>query len=58
MNTGRVHVSAAELKERWFSDDAAGMSHDHRAGEVVVCMNDGTEYACTFAEKAALAERE
>lgn len=49
----RIRISAAELKAKWFSDDAAGMTHDHQANEVVVRMVDGTEYACTFEEHAA-----
>ena len=49
----RIRVTAAELKTRWFNDDAAGMIHDHSTGEVVVRMADGTEYACTFEEHAA-----
>lgn len=51
----RIRVSAVSLKAKWFSDDAIGMIHDHEFGEVVVRMSDGTEYACTFAEHAALA---
>lgn len=50
---GRIRVSAERLKELWFSDGAAGMIHDHQTEEVVVTMHDGTEFACTFAEKAA-----
>lgn len=48
----RKRVPAAELKRLWFSDEATGMVHDHRTREVVVRMQDGTEYACTFAEHA------
>jgi hypothetical protein len=49
----RIHVTAAELKRLWFSDDATGMTHDHQTGHVVVQMRDGTEYACTFEEHSA-----
>jgi hypothetical protein len=50
----RQRVSAARVKELWFSDDATGMIHDHTTGEVVIQMEDGSEFACTFAEQAAL----
>ncbi|HET7690012.1 MAG TPA: hypothetical protein VFK41_06525 [Nocardioidaceae bacterium] len=53
-DAGRVRVSAARLRELWFSDGATGMIHDHSTQEVVVTMADGVEYACTFEEKAAL----
>lgn len=50
----RVRISASEVKAKWFSDDATGMIHDHSTGEVVVTMSDGSEFACTFEEHAAL----
>lgn len=43
-------VTEAELKAKWFSDEAHGMIHDHQTGEKVVVMSDGTEYATPFAE--------
>jgi hypothetical protein len=49
----RTHVTAAELKRHWFSDDAAGMTHDYQTGHIVVEMRDGTEYACTLEEHSA-----
>lgn len=49
----RVRVTAEELKAKWMSAESTGMIHDHQTGEVVVCMTDGTEFACTFAEHAA-----
>jgi hypothetical protein len=52
-NADRIRLTAAELKAKWFSPDASGMIHDHQTGEVVVQMQDGAEYACTFEEHAA-----
>jgi hypothetical protein len=49
----RTHVTAAELKQLWFSDDATGMIDDYQTGHIVVQMRDGTEYACTFEEHSA-----
>ena len=49
----RQHITATQLKTKWYSDDATGMTHDHQTGEVVVTMSDGSEWACTFAEHAA-----
>lgn len=46
--TTRIRVTAAELKAHWLSNEATGMIHDHSTNEVVVTMNDGTEYACSF----------
>lgn len=48
--SGRIRVSAAELKEAWFSEDASVLIHDHEAGEKVVQMRNGTEYATPFSE--------
>jgi small-conductance mechanosensitive channel len=46
----RIRVTEAELRDRWFSDAAAGMIHDHQTREKVVRMDDGTEYATPFSE--------
>ena len=49
----RIMVTEAELKRRWFSDEATGMIHDHQTGHKVVRMADGTEYATAFVDLVA-----
>jgi hypothetical protein len=48
--TDRIRVTEAQLRDHWFSDEAAGMIHDHHTEEKVVRMKDGTEYATPFSE--------
>lgn len=54
----RIKVSAEVVKEKWFSPESKGMTHDHQTKEVVVHMKDGSSYACTFAEHSALLKAE
>lgn len=49
----RIRISADELKAKWMGAHSSGMIHDHQTREVVVVMNDGTEFACSFEDHSA-----
>jgi len=48
--TERVRVSAAELRDLWFSPEACGLIIDYQTQTKVVRLEDGTEYETPLAE--------